>query len=526
MTCTLHISIVHELSLMWKLYLGSLAFTRVFVLVHHIPAIANSVLERFFTQFPAPGLTERTSNNERLRRWRKREPLILDAGALGDLPAVYKIAPVLPHQFPVIGVYIDPRVHTGFRYKVKPLNDLNSPDGSKKLNYLFAGRALTLLSIGRGYAKRLTFESGDSKLNSNENYFWSDSRPEGFSFEVEVVSVGDKFTIYDINQESQGTLEVVQLQKEQTEEEQTVLKDGSIEKKVKIYALCKIEWYEKCGDTPLIPVTGVAIVRKGRRQASASVVKVVNVSLGGVKTNQLKGFELKPGIQSSSRRTTIIGEEVGDVPTKYTIVGLEPFELPIIGTYVDSRIISGFHYRVRLVGQKRRLFQGRSLLLTSVGMGYGKRLTFEPDCLNCPENYFWSDSHPDGVGLEPRAIHTGMKFEVMANGEHLGEASVFRADLPQSEERTCVTKLTGRSRFIVDKHIQVDVTCHMKLATTGGGLVDSEVHLMRVSGVALLRKRPEDSKARLIKVYNVGLDSQLNQLFVQSQTELVFNPLP
>lgn len=57
MTCTLHISIVHELSLMWKLYLGSLAFTRVFVLVHHIPAIANSVLERFFTQFPAPGLT-------------------------------------------------------------------------------------------------------------------------------------------------------------------------------------------------------------------------------------------------------------------------------------------------------------------------------------------------------------------------------------------------------------------------------------------------------------------------------------
>lgn len=46
----------------------------------------------------------------------------MDAGALGDLPAVYKIAPVLPHQFPVIGVYIDPRVHTGFRYKVKPLN--------------------------------------------------------------------------------------------------------------------------------------------------------------------------------------------------------------------------------------------------------------------------------------------------------------------------------------------------------------------------------------------------------------------
>lgn len=82
----------------------------------------------------------------------------------------------------------------------------------QKSNYLFNGKALTLLNIGRGYARRLTFESGESKLNNNENYFWSDSRPEGFSFEIEVVSVGDKFTIFDTNNESQGTLEVVQLQ--------------------------------------------------------------------------------------------------------------------------------------------------------------------------------------------------------------------------------------------------------------------------------------------------------------------------
>lgn len=128
------------------------------------------------------------------------------------------------------------------------------------------------------------------------------------------------------------------------------MKDGSIEKKVKICALCKIEWYEKCGDTPLIPVTGVAIVRKSRRQASASVVKVVNVSVGGVKSNK-KGFELKPGIQSSSRRTTIIGEEVGDVPTKYTIVGLEPFELPIIGNYLLQ------------ISKKNKKFMGLALIM-------------------------------------------------------------------------------------------------------------------------------------------------------------------
>lgn len=83
---------------------------------------------------------------------------------------------------------------------------------------------------------------------------------------------------------------------------------------------------------------------------------------------------------------------------------------------MDPRIIAGFHYRVRPVGWRRRLFQDRSLLLKAVGIGYGKRLTFQPDTLNAPENYFWSDSHADGVGFEPRALHTGMKFEVTANG--------------------------------------------------------------------------------------------------------------
>lgn len=110
--------------------------------------------------------------------------------------------------------------------------------------------------------------------------------------------------------------------------------------------------------------------------------------------------------------------------------------------------------------------------------------------------------------------------------EHLGEAQVFRADLPQIELKTELIAVLGKSRKLVVKHIQVDVTCHMKLATTRGGSVDSEVHLMRVSGVAEVQKDPECPVAKVVKVYNVGLASQLNQLFVQSQTELTFHPLP
>lgn len=68
-------------------------------------------------------------------------------------------------------------------------------------------------------------------------------------------------------------------------------------------------------------------------------------------------------------------------------------------------------------------------------MGYAKRLTFEGDSPLRQCNYLWSDNHPDGLGLEPRAVHTGMKFTIIADGQKLGEASVFRTDTSQIEER-------------------------------------------------------------------------------------------
>lgn len=86
--------------------------------------------------------------------------------------------------------------------------------------------------------------------------------------------------------------------------------------------------------------------------------------------------------------------------------------------------------------------------------------------------------------------------------------------------------MPGKQGKAIEKYIQVHVTCHVTLATTGGGLVDSEVHLMKVSGTALVRKEPGEPVAKLLKVFNVGLDSQLNLLFAHSQTELTFHPLP
>ncbi|GLV34717.1 hypothetical protein CBL_09198 [Carabus blaptoides fortunei] len=445
-----------------------------------------------------------------------RESVTLDASLIGDIPARYTIPALEPHQFPVVGVYADPRVVPGFKYHVKPLQ---APDQlPTTLPGLFGERALTLKSIGRGYARRFTFEADPNCLLSNENYFWSDNRPEGFVFEIEVVSVGDKFTVFDANHVAQGTLEVVNIEGPQYETNSIQVKDG-IEKTIKINFTGKVEYYETGVAKPLL-ISGSVTILKRRGNSNAELTKITNVSIG----SNRRGFILKPGIQRNARRVTVRGKDIGDIPTKYTMTGMEPYEIPVVGTYVDPRIVPGFSYRVRPNDRKEHLFAGRALKLQSIGMGYAKRLTFTPDSLVEPNNYFWSDTHPDGVGLEPRAVHTGMKFAIIADGHQLGKACVFRADMPQREERQETIELANGKQAIV-KYIHVDVTCHVRLATTGGGAVDNEDHLMRVYGLAVVRKNPGQREARIVRLENVGLDSQLNLLFARTHTELEFHPL-
>lgn len=67
------------------------------------------------------------------------------------------------------------------------------------------------MSIGRGYSRRLTFEASAGSLNENDNYFWSDSMPSGYAFQVHVVSVGDIFTVYDANNVAVAKIEVTKI---------------------------------------------------------------------------------------------------------------------------------------------------------------------------------------------------------------------------------------------------------------------------------------------------------------------------
>ncbi|GFG29966.1 hypothetical protein Cfor_11751 [Coptotermes formosanus] len=444
----------------------------------------------------------------------------LNAADLGDFPASYLIPALKPHEFPAVGVYVDPRIVPGFMYRVRPIENENKPQATSK--HMFGGRALRLLSIGRGYSRRLTFQADSNTLNNNSNYFWSDSRPEGFAFELEVVSPGDKFTLQDTNHTAAGTLEILQNSAPREEVSQVVLSDGSIEKRVRLCALCKVEWFGNGLSVTVVPIQGLAVAVKPKHgQQNASVTRVMNVTVG---TLHRRGYTLTPGVNDMWRHTTVLGESIGDVPTRYTVTGLETHELPVIGTYVDPRIMPGFYYRVRPAGSKQLLFEGRSLLLMSIGPGYGKRITFMPDRqnLNASRNFLWSDSHPDGLGFEPRAVHAGMKFAVTAAGHRLGEGSVFRADAVQQEERQQLVR--GRDGTTVVKYIHTDVTCHITFDITNETR-KPDPQVMRVSGTAVLSRGPTQAVAQLVRIENIGLSSQLNVLFVTQQAKLVFIPL-
>ncbi|KAK6617808.1 hypothetical protein RUM43_014036 [Polyplax serrata] len=455
-----------------------------------------------------------------------RPLMCLDAAALGDIPARYVIPSLPNYEFPVVGVYVDPRVVPGFMYKVRVLPEAEKPE---EISYLFGGKPLQLLSIGRGYSRRLTFEAdGSTTLNDNSNYFWADSRSEGFGFELHVVGTGDKFMIHDPSRLVAGTLEIIDIQVaqdrdphdqgHQEEVSQKVLKEATTEKRVKVKAMCKIEWFDDSGTTVLQPISGLAVAVKKRGSGKAVLSRIVSVTIG--RNHKKRGFTLTPGVKTNWRRTVVNGTSIGDVPAKYTVTGLESYELPVIGTYVDPRILPGFRYKVRPAESKKKIFNGQALRLVSIGMGYAKRLTFEPEAnqLNTSENHFWSDSIPCGYGFEPVALDAGLKFVIQGHGRPLGHAQIFRVDAPQKEVRQ-ETENTPNGPSVV-KYIEVDVTCHVTLLSHS-----ANDKVMRVTGTAVVGKSSREPVAVLLRVENIGLDSQINLLFVHEQEELIFLPV-
>lgn len=75
-------------------------------------------------------------------------------------------------------------------------------------------------------------------------------------------------------------------------------------------------------------VSGTAISTRSKQATTASVIRITRAMIG---SHPRKGFTLTPGINNKQRSTVVQGSTIGDVPTRYTIFGLEPYELPVIG---------------------------------------------------------------------------------------------------------------------------------------------------------------------------------------------------
>lgn len=76
-----------------------------------------------------------------------------------------------------------------------------------------------------------------------------------------------------------------------------------------------------------MPISGVAISVKKRGQQQAEITRITHVNI------KHHRYFLTPGIHNNFRRVTVRGADINDVPTKYTMTGLRPYEIPVVGEF-------------------------------------------------------------------------------------------------------------------------------------------------------------------------------------------------
>ncbi|KAF2368296.1 hypothetical protein FHG87_000941 [Trinorchestia longiramus] len=392
---------------------------------------------------------------------------------------------LFPGELRVKCLDVDPKILTGFNYAVR-LADSNK--------HLFHGSALKLVSIGRGYGKRITFESESAVCN--DNYFYSDTHAAGYGFRLVAVEAGQKFTLRDNFGNAVGFASVSDVM-DQIEESQEINSSGQVKKFVRVSFCCDLEKFNDFGGFQNQSVEGTAVLLREKSNGSAVLTEIVDCRVAGEEV----GFTFFPGVDEKERIFFVSGD-VGDIPASYIVTGLLPHELPVIGTFVHPSIIVGAKYQVRNLDNGKYLFNGRALTLQSIGRGYGKRITFSSDSSIHNENYFYSDTNEGGFGFTVEALSVGDTFRIVntATGAQVGYAEVYRADKPQRV-------IQDPCRGFVD----VEVTCNID--TMG------EICTVRVTGKANVEKT--GSKIHT-SVTDISLGGSLSHL---SDESLQFLPM-
>lgn len=187
-----------------------------------------------------------------------------------------------------------------------------------------------------------------------------------------------------------------------------------------------------------------------------------------------------------------------DFPIQYKSAGIRPHEFPVIGFHVDENICPGFRYRVRYMGTKDFLFNGEPRMLQSIGLGYGKRLTFSGETLNNNENYFWSDSRPEGYAFRVCAVEAGDKFVIYDEMSRVvGDVDIIEVDENQTEEKTVYEP------DYVTKIVRVRLTANTQYHLHHGMLMDVTDHMTNLEGTAVLVRHRGSMAATLQQISDV-----------------------
>ena len=188
-----------------------------------------------------------------------------------------------------------------------------------------------------------------------------------------------------------------------------------------------------------------------------------------------------------SDKNVVSGKSIGDLPTSYRVPSMKPHEKLVIGTYVHPDIVPGFHYNVRLNNSAEFLFGGRSLLLESIGQGYGKRFTFESDDILNNNNFFWSDSNfDDGFAFAINVLNVGEIYDAFKLNSKVGTIKVLEV----SPNQEIISSKNNSVTLEHEKKVLVNFQCSM--------LVDGKESFHKeVFGYVLMTKNAFQQKAVL-----------------------------
>ncbi|GIY78370.1 hypothetical protein CDAR_179691, partial [Caerostris darwini] len=203
------------------------------------------------------------------------------------------------------------------------------------------------------------------------------------------------------------------------------------------------------------------------------------------------------GFSSEVDLRMIKGEDIKDIPTSYVIGGFAPHEFIVIGTYVDKNILAGFQYKVRKNLTDEYLFDGKAQHLETVGLGYGKRLTFEGDSLNENDNYFWSDSRVHGYGFTFQAISSNAVFRIQdtTTKQDIGRIIINSPSVSPDVEISTVVQDGGK----IEKRVAVHFSCDVILSSS---CTQQNVFVEDVvaKGEAVMVRGGATSNARVVKI--------------------------